>query len=64
MNTYATSKAKTEKKISLSKTATYLIRMSYLKEVRRIRSIIINEYRIVIKRCAIENQLLKSKLKK
>jgi hypothetical protein len=27
MNTYATSKAKTEKKISLSKTATYLIRI-------------------------------------
>jgi hypothetical protein len=27
MNTYATSKAQTEKKISLSKTATYLIRI-------------------------------------
>jgi hypothetical protein len=29
MNTYATSKAKTEKKIALSKTATYLIRIPY-----------------------------------
>jgi hypothetical protein len=27
MNTYGTSKAKTEKKISLSKTVTYLIRI-------------------------------------
>jgi hypothetical protein len=30
MNTYATSKAKTENKTSLSKTATYLIRIPYL----------------------------------
>ena len=30
MNTYGTSKAKTEKKISLSRTATYLIRIPKL----------------------------------
>jgi hypothetical protein len=39
MNTYATSKAKTEKKISLSITATYLIRISKEYELNNSRFI-------------------------